>query len=73
MYKFLGFIKLQISPKSMNFLRRLNCGNFIFYAPVLKLGGLLGRRKLTTNAKFQLNIFKITLDIGKTKIQVHGV
>ena len=49
---------LQIGAKSMNFIRRLNKGNFYLSTHSLKFGYLLGGCKLTRNTKVQLNISK---------------
>ena len=43
----------------MNFIRRLNRGNFIFQPTVLKFGDLLRGWKLATNTKFHVGISKI--------------
>ena len=44
----------------MNFIRRLNRGNFVFETAVLKFGDLLLGLKLEINTKFQHNVSKFT-------------
>ena len=58
-------------PKSMNSIRRLNRGNFIFQVTVLKFNDLLAGCKLTKNTKFQHSMSKITPARTK-KSQGHG-
>ena len=59
----------------MNFIRKLNRGNFclffIFRATYLKFDDLLGVIKLAINAKFQHNISKVTSARPKTQGMGH--
>ena len=52
-------------PKCIDFIRRLNRGNFVFQTKVLKFSDLLGVWKLAINAKFQYNISPKLLQLGK--------